>query len=155
MTEQLEERRAEGYCGKHSGINEILKSHTDDIKDLQEDRKRLFQMLEELQKTVLTTSIQMEHGFADANRAINNLANGFAQAMKRKEEFAKEYNQTVKDLQEDIKHFKEFNWFSETMTKWKNKLPWTITGIVTILIWYIILKHYWVDIGQFLLGKIK
>lgn len=147
--------RRETPCLLHSGMQRSIDVHDGEIKDLQEDRKRIFQILDEVQRTQAAMLIQMEHGFKDANAAISSLTQEVAKVISQRDAFSMDYYKTIKDLRDEIQQLKEFKWFSDTLTRWRDRLPWIVTGVAVAAMGYIILRHYWIDLGQFLLGRVK
>lgn len=144
----------QGHCNGHSGIMALLHEHSKTIADLYEKHDETRKVLEEIKLCTMSMSLKMEQGFKECNDSISKLTCEVAHSRIERTETLKHYDGIVETVSKRLDELDKFKWFRDRINKWHDNLPVIIFSFIMSIIGILTILH-WINIGEFLKGRIK
>ena len=142
------------HCDTHSGIVALLSEHSRAIADLYEKHDDVKTMLAEIKLCTATMQLEMKQGFKEANDSITKLTCEIAQSRVERTETLKHYDSIVETVSKRLDELDKFKWFRDRLNRWHDNLPVIIFSLIMSIIGILTILH-WINIGEFLKGRIK
>lgn len=142
------------HCETHSGTVALLSEHSKAIADLYEKHDETRRVLEEIKLCTMSMSLKMEQGFKECNDSISKLTCEVAYSRTERTETLKHYDGIVETVNKRLDELDKFKWFRDRINNWHDNLPAIIFSIVMSFIGLMMILH-WVNVGDFLKGRIK